>query len=89
MIQRALLAKIADQCFMNKAILLLGARQVGKTTLLKNLVETLNVKTKWLNADEADIYNELTAANTSTALLQLIGPETKLAIIDEAQQVIL
>lgn len=87
MIQRALLAKIADQCFMNKAILLLGARQVGKTTLLKNLVETLNVKTKWLNADEADIYNELTAANTSTALLQLIGPETKLAIIDEAQQI--
>lgn len=87
MIQRALLAKIADQCFKNKAILLLGARQVGKTTLLKNLVETLNVKTKWLNADEADIYNELTAANTSTALLQLIGPETKLAIIDEAQQI--
>lgn len=87
MIQRVLLDKIASQCFNNKVILLLGARQVGKTTLLKKLVETLKVETKWLNADEADIYNELTAANTSTRLLQLIGPETKLAIIDEAQQI--
>lgn len=87
MIQRVLLKKIASQCFNNKVILLLGARQVGKTTLLKKLVETLKVETKWLNADEADIFNELTESNTSTRLLQLIGPETKLVIIDEAQQV--
>lgn len=87
MISRLLLDKIASQCFKNKVILLLGARQVGKTTLLKTLVETLKVETKWLNADEADIYTELTAANTSTALLQIIGSETKLAIIDEAQQI--
>ncbi len=87
MIQRTLLEKIASQCFRNKAILLLGARQVGKTTLLKSLVQMLKVETKWLNADEADVYNELTVADTSTRLLQLIGPETKLAIIDEAQQI--
>ncbi len=87
MIKRVLLDKIAAQCFNNKVILLLGARQVGKTTLLKSLVESLKVETRWLNADEADIYTELTSANTSTALLQLIGPETKLVIIDEAQQI--
>jgi len=87
MISRFLLDKIASQCFKNKVILLLGARQVGKTTLLKTLVETIKVETRWLNADEADIYTELTAANTSTALLQIIGSETKLAIIDEAQQI--
>ena len=87
MIERVLMEKIASQCFNNKVILLLGARQVGKTTLLKRLVETLKVETKWLNADEADIYNELTESNTSTRLLQLIGPETKLVIIDEAQQI--
>ncbi len=87
MIQRVLLDKIVSQCFDNKVILLLGARQVGKTTLLKKLVETLKVETKWLNADEADIYTELTESNTSTRLLQLVGPETKLVIIDEAQQI--
>lgn len=87
MIKRVLLDKIAAQCFNNKVILLLGARQVGKTTLLKSLVESLKVETRWLNADEADIFTELTSANTSTTLLQLIGPETKLVIIDEAQQI--
>ena len=87
MIQRVLMDKIAGQCFDKKVILLLGARQVGKTTLLKKLVETLKVETKWLNADEADIYTELSESNTSTRLLQLIGPETKLVIIDEAQQI--
>lgn len=87
MINRFLLNKIVTQCFNNKVILLLGARQVGKTTLLKILVEKLKVETKWLNADEADVNKELTAANTSTALMQIIGSETKLVIIDEAQQI--
>lgn len=87
MIDRILLDKIKSQCFKNKVILLLGARQVGKTTLLKKLVETLQVSTKWLNADEADIFNELSAANTSTRLFQLIGNDTRLVIIDEAQQI--
>lgn len=87
MIQRILLDKIKSECFSNKVILLLGARQVGKTTLLKKLVETMQVNTKWLNADEADIFNELSAANTSTRLLQLIGNDTRLVIIDEAQQI--
>ncbi len=51
--------------------------------MLKILVEKLKVETKWLNADEADVNKELTAANTSTALMQIIGSETKLVIIDE------
>jgi hypothetical protein len=87
MIERILLDKIKSQCFKNKVIILLGARQVGKTTLLKKLVDTLKVSTKWLNADEADIFNELSTANTSTRLLQLIGNDTRLVIIDEAQQI--
>ena len=87
MIERIILDKIKDQCFKNKVIILLGARQVGKTTLLKDLVQSMQVKTLWLNTDEADIYNELSAANTSTHLLQLIGTKTQLVIIDEAQRV--
>ncbi len=49
MIERIILAKIKNQCFTNKLILLLGARQVGKATLLKSLVQSVQVKTLWLN----------------------------------------
>jgi predicted AAA+ superfamily ATPase len=66
---------------------LLGARQVGKTTLLKKLKSELKVPSIWLNADEADILQAFLDANTSTAFWQLIGEDTKLVIIDEAQQI--
>ncbi|HEY6082047.1 MAG TPA: ATP-binding protein, partial [Chitinophagaceae bacterium] len=41
----------------------------------------------WFNADEADILESFSNAVTSTQLLQLIGPNNKLVIIDEAQQI--
>ena len=87
MIYRKQLDTIKKRLFKEKVILLLGARQVGKTTLLKRLVKDLDVKTEWLNADEGDILNELIAATTSTQLLAMVGKGTKLVIIDEAQQV--
>ena len=87
MIERKLLKILQEQCFKGKVILLVGARQVGKTTLLKSLADIMNVDTVWFNADEADVLNEFTVANTSTRLLQLIGVNTQLAIIDEAQQI--
>ncbi|PIQ28795.1 MAG: ATPase [Bacteroidetes bacterium CG18_big_fil_WC_8_21_14_2_50_41_14] len=87
MIKRILMDKLREQCFKGKVILLVGARQVGKTTLLKDLVESINVDTAWFNADESDVLNEFAAANTSTRLLQVIGANTQLAIIDEAQQI--
>lgn len=87
MIYRRQLDRLVDQSFKGKVILLLGARQVGKTTLLKQLVKTLDVKTVWLNADEGDVRSDLSEANTSSRLLAMIGEDTKLVIIDEAQQV--
>lgn len=87
MIYRKQLDTIKKRLFKQKVILLLGARQVGKTTLLKRLVKDLDVKTEWLNADEGDILNELIAATTSTQLRAMVGKGTRLVIIDEAQQV--
>ncbi len=87
MIYRTLQQIIIDACFKGKVIVLLGARQVGKTTLLKKLISKIDVPHIWLNADEADIVQAFETANTSTQLLQLIGPHNKLAIIDEAQQI--
>lgn len=84
---RTLLQNLLEQCFKRKVILLIGARQVGKTTLLKKLQQALAVPSIWLNADEADVLQELSTANTSTQLVQLFGKDTKLVIIDEAQQI--
>ena len=87
MIERILYQQIETQLFKGKVVLLLGPRQVGKTTLLRSVFEQYKDCAKWLNADEADIAEELIEANTSTALAHLIGHDTKLVIIDEAQQI--
>lgn len=80
MVRRELTDKLINACFKNKVIILLGARQVGKTTLLKEVVRTINVPFTWLNADEADILEAFSSAVTSTQLIQLIGTSTQLVI---------
>lgn len=86
-INRYLYNSILHACFKSKVIVLLGARQVGKTTLMRQLQKAMDKPTKWLNADEADIYKELSEATTSTRLLELIGKDNKVVFIDEAQQI--
>lgn len=76
-----ILARLDD----NKAIILLGARQVGKTTLLKLLEKESAKKAIWWNGDEPDIRALLQNA-TSTSLKNIIG-NAKLLIIDEAQRI--
>lgn len=84
---RHLQKAILEQCFKGKVIVLLGARQVGKTTLMRQLQKMISKPSAWLNADEADIFKELSEANTSTRLMQLIGTNNQLVFIDEAQQI--
>ena len=87
MIHRDLEKNILDTCFKGKIILLLGARQVGKTTLLKEILSKIDVSHVWLNVDEADILQAFETATTSTQLLQLIGKKNRLVVMDEAQQI--
>lgn len=68
MIKRELIKRLSEQAFKGKLMILLGARQVGKTTLLKQLVKELNKKAKWFNAEEADVLNAFSQADTSSAL---------------------
>lgn len=67
-----------------KAIILLGARQVGKTTLLKKIIAE-RTDTLWLNADEPDVRSVIESA-TSTRLKSYFGKK-KVIVIDEAQQI--
>jgi predicted AAA+ superfamily ATPase len=84
MIKRILSQNIQDVLNRDKAIILLGARQTGKTTLLKQLFEYKD-NVLWLNGDEADVQN-LFAHATSTSLRAAIGNYTTV-IIDEAQRI--
>lgn len=81
MITRTIENKINDSIHQGKAIILLGARQTGKTTLLHQLFDGADVL--WLNGDEPDIQ-ELFKNATSARLKAYVG-NFKTIIIDEAQ----
>lgn len=84
MIERELSKNITEKLHKNKAIILLGARQVGKTTLLKNLIkDTKNVL--WINADNIE-DRALFEAPSATRLKTLLSAY-KIIIIDEAQRI--
>ncbi len=87
MIDRLLFDEIKHQCFQGKVIILIGPRQVGKTTLIRKIQQSFDLPSNWLNADEADVFGAFEAAKTSTALIQLLGPSNRLVVIDEAQQI--
>jgi predicted AAA+ superfamily ATPase len=82
MIQREIRKSIEEKLFKGKVIILLGPRQVGKTTLLKEIIKGKS-DALWLNADEPDIQALFEIA-TSTRLKNYFGTN-KLIVIDEAQ----
>lgn len=84
MIERSLKQNIIHKLFNGKAIILLGPRQVGKTTLLKEIIKDRN-DALWLNADEPDIQALFENA-TSTRFKNYFGTN-KIIVIDEAQTI--
>ena len=85
MFQRELQSIILEQCFKQKAIILLGARQVGKTTLLKKIIQEQNGGVLYLNCDEPQTVVALTNRNLKE--LQMLIGANKFVVIDEAQKV--
>jgi predicted AAA+ superfamily ATPase len=70
--------------FKGKALILTGARQVGKTTLLQNLFANKN-ELLWLNADETIVRERLENLNLED-LKGVIG-NYKVVVIDEIQRI--
>ena len=86
MIKRNIEAKIVKDFNRKKIITLLGPRQVGKTTLLEQIVEKIgNKDILILNCDDEDDCS-LLQGRSSTELKNLIGKHS-LIMIDEAQRV--
>ncbi len=85
MIYKRLLEKQFSQLlFKGKALVVIGARQVGKTTMLHNITKSLE-KTLWLNADEGNVRERLTNPSLQS-IINIIG-SYKIIIIDEIQRI--
>jgi len=85
MIERTIKNRIKSSFFKDKAIIIYGARQVGKTTLVNDLIADEPETSAYLNCDEPDIRESLSNV-TSTKLKEIFGSK-KIIFIDEAQRV--
>jgi predicted AAA+ superfamily ATPase len=83
MITRTQQHLIDSYLFKGKSILVFGARQVGKTSLIKSTIK--NQKFIWLNGDEPDTQFLLSDI-TSDRLKTIVG-DKKILVIDEAQMI--
>lgn len=84
-IHRNMLDIINDALPAGKVVVLYGPRQVGKTTLVKELMTSFSQNVRFYNADEL-IYRETLSSQNLQQLTDLSG-DAELVIIDEAQRV--
>ena len=82
-IQRQLQQTIEDRLFQGKAIILIGARQVGKSTLFHQIIANKE-QVLTLNCDDPEARNLLENANLSE-LRQLLA-DNRIVLVDEAQR---
>ncbi len=84
-IPRLILNQLQESLLPGKVLVLYGPRQVGKTTLARELISSLPLKSKYINADEL-IYRDALASQ-DRAQLQEVSGDAELLVIDEAQRV--
>ncbi|MBC8266422.1 MAG: ATP-binding protein [Flavobacteriales bacterium] len=83
MYTRTLEKVIQKRIGTGKAIVIVGARQVGKTTLIQTILQ--NKDYLFLDADDSSIRNLLTNPNTEE--IRLIIGNNKTIFLDEAQRI--
>lgn len=83
MINRLLQEKLKSRFNKGKTILLIGPRQVGKTTLIKSCLEAKDYL--FLDGDDPDIRDLLN--NVGFSALKVIIGKHKVVFIDEAQRI--
>jgi len=84
-IQRSLQKTLEQNLFQQRVLILYGARQVGKTTLVKSILDNFKGKSKYYSADNSLVVAEFT--NKSTQELLNLVKNYELIVIDEAQRI--
>ena len=85
MILRELQRIITEQLYKGKVILVYGARRVGKTSLVKNIMADLPNEGVYLNCEFNETKDLLQA--TSRAVIERIAKTSNLIVLDEAQDI--
>ena len=83
-IKRILETNLQKRLYSGKAIIILGARQVGKTTLLRDFVKGFT-DVRWLNADEEDVRSLFD--RPSSSLFKREFGQAEILVVDEAQRI--
>jgi len=84
-IKRKIQDSVGKALFKGKIVIIYGARQVGKTTLVKEIQKKYLAESIYLNCDEPDI-REAFSDKTSTEIKAYLG-KAKIVILDEAQRI--
>ena len=86
MIARLLQSQLERYLFRERAVVLYGARRVGKTTLVKAILAAhADKRTRYLNCDLLSVRRAL-EVEEATTLKAFLG-EQELVVLDEAQQI--
>ncbi len=83
MIPRAV--KIENHLEKNKALIIYGPRQVGKTTLVNEFLSRTNLKYKFFSGDQLDFADDF--GKCELELIKAMVGDAKLLVIDEAQKI--
>jgi len=87
MIKRELYQEINQKLFKGKAILLLGPRQVGKTTLVNTILDNQSEKVAIARFTGDDASDRDNLSNTTIVALKRLVADNKIIFIDEAQRI--
>jgi hypothetical protein len=85
MFKRLQIEEAKNYLFKKKALIIFGARQVGKSTFAELLLDETSDKVLYLNGDNFDTRDSLSKPNVS--LLKNIIGEHKIVFLDEAQRI--
>ncbi len=83
-LQRIIKNQILENLYKNKVIIIYGARQVGKTTLSKEIMATVK-NSKYISCDELEVQEKLIPK--SHEYLKSYFGDHELIVLDEAQNI--
>ncbi|MFN0014649.1 MAG: ATP-binding protein [Saprospiraceae bacterium] len=84
MVSRLQEQNIREWLGKGKAIIVIGPRQVGKTTLVRHITQELEQKTLWMTGDDPEARALLD--NISLARIQALIGQNEIVVVDEAQR---
>ncbi|MFA5086388.1 MAG: ATP-binding protein [Candidatus Paceibacterota bacterium] len=85
MIIRILQKKIEEEIFKGKIVIIYGARQVGKTTLVKQILEKYGKDGAYFNCEVLSVQEALSGPEPKR-IKDFLG-DSKLIVLDEAQRI--